>query len=280
MKLLEEYSTTIGLLALTFVLVILFSTPSMLFAETITVVDTELAHASGNEIPIRTKLDFGSDEHVNRLPTEIGDWNGFDYNSADIASMLGADVMLMRAYSSPDSNHTIFLLIVQSTNRSSFHPPIVCYPSLGYTIEEEDGETVHIQSMSWAETPLFEENEDDTHFNGTISTKKIVVAKKSGGKITERRVVLYFYIRREFTSNTVTMIRISALAPIDGSYDDVLRDEKSFLVDLFPHLFEITETEKLVVQRLMDSGVPGWIVIVVLFAIPILIICYPRFRRE
>jgi hypothetical protein len=278
MRFFEEYSTIIGLLALTFVIVILLSTPSMIFAETITVIDTELARASGDAMPVRTKMDFGSNEYMNKFPTEIGHWKGSDYDTANVAAGLGADVMLLRAYTSPESYQPLFFLIVQSDNRSSFHPPIVCYPALGYTIEEEGTEKVpvSVQNVGWEEEfSVYRKSEE----NASISVKKLVVVKESNGKITERRVVLYLYINRGFTSNTITMIRISALAPLSGSYEGVLEQEKEFLGGAFPHMFEFKEEEKLIIRRFMDSGLLGWLVVIVSFMIPILIICYPRFAK-
>ena len=133
----EEYSRIIGLLSLVFVIIILFSTPSLLLAKTVTMIDTELSHASGDETHVRAKLDFGNNEHMQAFPEQIGDWKSSDYNTTRIAKSLGADVMLMRAYSHPKLYQPVFFLIMQSNNRSSFHPPVVCYPALGYTIEEE-----------------------------------------------------------------------------------------------------------------------------------------------
>lgn len=279
MKFFEEYSTIIGLLTLTFVIVMLFSTPSMIFAKTATVIDTELARASGDAMQVRTKMDLGSDDYMNKFPTELGHWKGSDYDTANLAAGLGADVMLMRAYTSPESYQPLFFLIVQSDNRSSFHPPIVCYPALGYTIVEEGKETipVSVQNVGWEEE--FSVYGKCKKENASIPVKKLVVVKELNGKITERRVVLYFYVNRGFTSNTVMMIRISALAPLSGSYEGVLEMEKEFMSEAFPHIFEFKEAEKLIIYRFLDSGLLGWLVIIVLFLIPILLICYPRFAK-
>jgi len=133
----EEYSRLIGLILLVLVVILLFSTPSTFFAKSITTIDTELSHASGKEIMVEMKLDFGNNGHMRAFPMNIDGWKGSDYNTERVAKSLGADVMLMRAYSNPKSYQPVFFLIVQSRNRSSFHPPVVCYPALGYTIEEE-----------------------------------------------------------------------------------------------------------------------------------------------
>ena len=73
----------------------------MILAKAITTIDTELSHASRDETPVRTLMDFGSNERTRSFPKQIGDWNGSDYNTTRIAESLSADVMLMRAYSHP-----------------------------------------------------------------------------------------------------------------------------------------------------------------------------------
>ena len=276
-----EYSKIIGLLLLGFVIIILLSTPSMLFAKTITTIDTELSHATGDATPVRAKMDFGSNEHVRAFPKQIGDWRGSDYNTAGIAESLGADVMLMRSYTNPKSYQPVFFLLMQSNNRSSFHPPTVCYPALGYTVEEESKETIPVRNVSWAEAPLLSTWEKQTGiFKGTISAKKILVSKESDGKVTERRVVLYFYVKESPMSNKVTMARASALVPTEGSYDEILNITKEFMGETIPYMFEMRKKEEPVLFILLASGsIIGKVVIVLLFLAPLTLIFYTQIRK-
>jgi hypothetical protein len=280
MKLLEDYCRIIGLLLLAFVLIILLSTPSSLLAKSITTIGTELSHASASETPVRTLMDFGSTEHMRAFPRQIGDWRGMDYNASQTAERLGADVMLMRAYSHPNYYQPVFFLILQSMNRSSFHPPPVCYAALGYSIEEEAAEEVLVQNLSWAEGPWWAER--DVSFNGTIAVKKLVVVKESeeDGKVTERRVVLYFYVKdNPFASDTVTMVRVSALAPLDGSYDEILMVTKEFMGDTIPCMFELRREEPVLFTLLASGSVMGKVALVALFLPPLALIFYPLVRR-
>ena len=275
----EEYSKIIGLLLLAFVIIILLSTPSMLLAKSITTIGTELSHATGDETPVRAMMDFGSNEHMQAFPEQIGDWKGSDYNTSGIAESLGADVLLMRAYSHPKLYQPVFFLIMQSTNRSSFHPPIVCYPALGYTIEEEAKGEVPVHNVSWAAGPW--RSEKDVTFNGTISARKLIVVKESkeDGKVTERRVVLYFYVKESpFASNTITMVRVSALAPLEGSYDGILNITKEFMGDTMPYMFEIREEKPMLFTVLASGSASGKVALVMLFLAPFIIIFYPQIR--
>ncbi|MHC1585530.1 MAG: exosortase-associated EpsI family protein [Candidatus Syntropharchaeia archaeon] len=275
----EEYSKIIGFLLLTFVIVFLFSTPSMIFARSITTIDTELSHATGEELIVRTKMDFGNKEHVQAFPGKIGNWTvSEDYNTTEMVESLNADVILLRAYSHPKLYQPVFFLILQSNNRSSFHPPIVCYPAMGYTIEEEGKERIPIKNASWIEEPPYEFWRKGITKNQTISVKKLIVSKESDGKTKERRVVLYFYVKdRPFLSNTVTMIRVSALAPIEGSYSGILNVSKEFMGETIPYMFEIRKERT--IFSILSSESMGKVTIVFLLLFPIAIIFYPQLKR-
>lgn len=148
-RFLEEYCRLIGLVWLTFVIIILFSSPSQLLSKSITTIDTELSHASGEETPVRARMDFGNVEHMDAFPKTIGDWSGREFAASErYKQTLGADMLFMRAYWRPEIPHHVFFTIIQSNNRSSFHPPIVCYPALGYTIEEEGKERIRVHNVS------------------------------------------------------------------------------------------------------------------------------------
>ena len=43
----------------------------------------------------------------------IGDWRGTGYETAKLKASLGADVMLMRAYSHPEIRQIVFFHILQ-----------------------------------------------------------------------------------------------------------------------------------------------------------------------
>jgi len=283
----EEFSLLIGFTLLGFVSIILLSTPSSILASSITTIDTELSHASGDAMSVRTQMDFGNSEHVAAFPVITGDWRGTDDDTAKLKESLGADVMLMRAYSHPEIRQLVFFHILQSNNRSSFHPPIVCYPALGYTIEEEGRTNISVHNVSWASEPLIStwesRKEECGCFNGTFSAKKLVVTKESNtdGKVTERRVVLYFYVKdNPISSDTVTVVRVSALAPTDGSYEGVLDICKDFMGDTFPYMFEFREEEDIIAVQLAKSGIGGWLIMGALVSMPIGIIVYPRIKKR
>lgn len=267
----RRYSLLLGLLALVLVVVLLLSTPEFVLSPGVTFIDSELHRSSGDEAYVRTKMDFGSAEHMSSFPMEIGEWKGYDYDTKDISESLGADVILLRGYDRPGLYQPIFFLIMQARTESSFHPPRVCYAVLGYEIEGEGKEQVVVTDTSWTEASS----------NTTIPLKKMVVFKESGGKVTERRVVLYCYVKgNQFKSDTITMIRVEALALVEGSYDGILSVEKDFIADMIPLMFEPSEEGKWnpLAMRLAELGIGGYFAIALLLFMPLAIMLYPRTR--
>jgi hypothetical protein len=275
MRFCRRYSLVIGLLALVCVVLLLFSTPDILFSKRASFITTKLTGSSGSEAFVSTKMDLGDKEQMKGFPMEIGDWNSYGYDTSSIVESLGADVVLMRAYSHPRLYQPIFFLLVQSKAGSSFHPPPLCYRCQGYEVEEEGMEQLVISDASCRE-------DGSSCSNGLIPLKKLVVFKESEGKILERRVVLYFYVKGDrFTSDPITMIRVSsALAPISGSYEGILEVLKDFTAQTIPYMFEYSQEEEgqAIAATLAESGIGGYFAIVLLISLPLAIMIYPRIR--
>jgi hypothetical protein len=276
----EDYAKIFGLLILAFVIILLFSPPSMILAKRVTMIGTELSYATGDELPVRTKLDLGNTEHMQAFPKQIGEWTAFDYNTTRLMEQLEADVLLMRAYLHPNSYQPVFFLIMQSQNRTSFHPPIVCYPALGYTIEGEGREIVTVPNASWVEDP-FLSKPDMRRTEAILPVKKLVVVKNSPdtGKITERRVVLYFYVKEPpLSSDTITMVRVEALAPTDGSYDKILNISREFMSETIPCMFEVQRSERSLFFSLATGSLFDKLTLFLLLLAPLAVIFYPELR--
>jgi hypothetical protein len=167
----KQYFTIIGALILTIVICILLLPPSMILARTATFTDTKSHWASADRTFVQTKLDLGSSEDIMRFPTAIGEWTGIDYETSQIEERLDAEIVLMRAYQSPNFYQPIFLLIMQSSDTGSFHPPPECYQALGYQIESEGKEEIHLQDVSWVS---FWRTEEEQAVATSINVNKLV----------------------------------------------------------------------------------------------------------
>lgn len=266
--------TITGIALLIGITLLLLSSPQQLFSPVATFIDTELNRSSGKEVSVRTKTDFGNQEQVAAFPLSFGKWEGYEYDTTRYVELLGADVMLLRGYEPETFSQPVFFLILQAKTESSFHSPKRCVLSQGHEIQEEGIEDVFIESTAWIK-------EHDTL---SIPFSKLVVCKKSkDGTILERRVLLFCYVKgNQFTTDTITMIQIEALAPISGSYEGTLSEQKLFLSQAIPLLFDPGEEVKWhpIGLNLIEWGLPGYIVVTLILLVPILIIVFPKLRRR
>lgn len=293
------FRVTIGIVVLTVIAAVLLSTPSSIIVPAIALVDTEYQQSSGKETTVRTKLDFARCDTLQSLPEQFGDWTVSAFcDWSGMEEYLDADVVFGRTYRHLHSSDTFFFVVVQSNDVSSFHPPTICYPSLGYDIVEEGVTEFAVTDSSWAEQSrstnsrgtskvvnlgmLQTAEEGLGYFDERISAKKLVVTKDMEKETAQRRVVFYYYVRDERASvpRAVTMIRFSALTSLAGSYEHTLHLAQQLAADTFPLMFELQPKEKMLGEWLITKGgIVGWIVILCSVLAPVLFIFYPSLRR-
>jgi hypothetical protein len=270
----HDYTNLAGIALFILVLLLLLTSPGTIFSPVITFIDTELYRSSGNEASVRTIMDFGSEEHMSEFPREVGKWEGYDYDTTEYVQLLGADIMLLRSYEPSTFSQPLFFLILQAKTESSFHPPEICVRAQGGEIQETGDVTVTVTDASWVKgsTSL------------SIPMKKLIVVKKAkDGTIKERRVMLYCYVKgNQFYSDTITMIQVEALAPLQGSYDATLQEEEKFISQAMPLMFEPAKKDvwNPLVMQLAEKGITGYIIIAALLLAPGAIMIYPRIKRK
>jgi len=283
----RKYSTLIGISLLAFIAIFLLSSPEYLYAAKC-YVDTELRESYGSEKSITLLMDFGDDEYLRDFPLQIKEWTGVELETSDVKEMVGASAMISRTYAREMLSWPVFLVIMQSRNKASFHAPTSCYPVRGYGVEWNSEDSVFLTDTSWymkGNLDVIRYNRgvsrklEGTIHDGWIQVNKLIVAKMDNDEVVERRVVLYFFM--DFPSNTgdrFNMVRVSTPAPESGPYDNELNMAKELMSEIVPLLFEPirSEGEKMILMRIAGSGPGGYFIIFLLFSIPLAIIIYPR----
>ena len=283
----KQYSTLIGSILLVLVIIVLFIGPQDIFSS-VSLIDTELSQASGGGIPVKTKMDLAQQEELENLPNEIGDWVGTDQEMPRLKEGLGADVFLTRAYNKADLTEPVFLLVMHASNKSGFHPPPICYKAMGYEIEEEGQEEIGVADTAWLDMTISEEQLsrltqwqreeiESSPYGGLISVKKLIVFKQYNGESTDRRIVLYIYIKdKMLVSDKISLVQVSALIPTSGPYNGVVSASEELMASVIPLLFQPHEKGEMFITYLVDWGIGGYFVILLLFGIPLSIIIYPK----
>jgi hypothetical protein len=262
-----------GIGLLTIVLLILLASPDMIFSPTITVIGSDLNKSSTNQVSVTTLTDLGDPAQMAAFPYDIGKWHGRDYDTTAVAKALGANVVLLRGYDPDTFTQPLFLTIVQSKADSSFHAPDYCFNSQGYKIQENTKESVVVTNPDWSRNQSTIE----------IPLNKLIVTRDSpDGKIIERSVVLYFYVKgNQFYSDMITMVEMQGLAPIQGSYEGTLNEEKEFISQITPLLFQPgKDSGQPLFTTLGEKGGGGYAVIALMLIIPVALIVFPFLRRR
>ncbi len=279
----KEFRIVAGLFLLILVVILLAVSPGEIFTRGVYLIDTELKGSSGNEKFVRTTVDFGSAEKLETILLDNTEWTGFPFDMSKVQGQLGAEILVTWGCRHPSSYHTIWFLILQSKDVVSFHPPPVCYRALGYEIESEDAIEIEVSGEGWATEVFMEAIDDPNIYQGTIGVKKLVVLKEGGNEPSDKRLVLYYYIKNGGSTlpNEVTMIRVSAQIPVQGSYDEVLELQKKIVADFFPLMFEPRPEERTFGKWLIDEGgVLGGCAIAAMLMLPVGFLIYPVVRTS
>jgi len=270
---------TFGVVLFSAVIAVLISSYQELFLHGIWMIDTELNESGGSAFFVRTKMDFGESTHVESLVPQINQWYSTgDYDWDYIKEALGADAMLVRGYTRSDIYQVVFLLLAQSNDLSSFHPPPVCFRAQGYEIEEERTVSFPVGKTEWAASHWRSEAEGNV-FKGGFDAKLVVISKKSvTGEVNERMAVLYYYVKHgKVLPDKITMVQVSTQVPIDTSYERGLELLKELMGDSIPVMFEPEkiETEATAMVIVHKYGAFGYLMIVGALMLPIVIAVFP-----
>ena len=242
---------------------------------------------------VKTRTTLHDPGELSAFPIEIGEWHGQDCDAAKAERTrvdLGADVLLLREYRRTAFSQPVVLLIMSGATLSSFHKPQDCYAYLGYEIHSDLVDTLTVTDASWidragrqqpAELPpalpaSARQALESEPYQGQIPVGRLIVSKRdSSGTIVERRVVLYTYVRElAVTSDQIGMIRVSALTPVSGSFQNTVGLLQGFTAEVLPLMFEPPEEARTVMASLAELGAGGYSVIVIAFVVPSALVAF------
>jgi len=227
----------------------LLSTPSMIFARKIDVIDTELRDTGANPQRVLTKYDLANPKDLAKIPKQLGNWTlAKEYKWDSVATILDTNVLLSRDYARADVFQPVNLLIIQSGNVSSFHPAPVCYRAQGWDVPENEGDPVQVEvpNVTWAQQQWLSKDEQNV-FSGNVSAKILTVTRHdANGTVTEKRMALYTYIKREDwrVTNSVTWVRVEMAVEPNATSAEVLPILSDLMRETVPSLFSFKVSEE------------------------------------
>lgn len=254
----------------------------MIFAQTVTILDTELDARGEAPQRVLARMDLGSAEHLQTIPRSLGAWNMTRQHDWDkTADLLDTNVLLSRDYAHPHLLQTVNLLVIESTNVSSFHPAPVCYEAQGWTVPRDGGETVtvHVPNATWAQERWLSDAEPMS-FSGNLTAKLLEVTKPADADgPAQKRVALYVYLKDEDwrVTKAVTWVRLEMAVPPDARAADVLPVLSDAFREVVPALFTLEAEEASLGESLLASyGVLGGLGMALAVALPLGLLWSPR----
>ena len=295
----------IGMFLLALVLVVLLSPPASSSRDasvSIVKVDARLRERDTGRVSVnKLKMSLNEQEHLEKIPHQIGDWRGTDDDATElIREKLHADVLLMRTYRKDGLSQPLFLVIVHSASVGNLHPPPVCYRARGYSIEEEGEATVPVEYGALRrriEGQILDATDEQGQRTtgewiatklgiptGTaeIPVSRLLVYKTDGDKIAERRLAYYLYLKdTEFVGySEFSMLRVSALIP-EHDYDHIENEISDFMSEVLALVFGINvEEREPLFGYIAGFGLNGYLVIAALFLLPLAMLVYPLATRK
>lgn len=267
----HQYTIFAGIGIMTIILLLLFTSPSSFFSPMVTVIGGDPNKSSTKEVAVTTKDDFIDPEKMKNFPYDIGQWHGSDYDTGNLAETLKAKTVMMRGYYHEGFTQPMFLVVVQGNSDSAIHEPHYCYANIQEQVKEE----MVVANPSWTQGAS----------SVTVPLNLLVSAPQNlDGTLKERRLVLYFYIKgNPLYSDMVTLVEVQALAPLHGPYIDTLNEEKAFLAEVIPQMFEPSGNSSPgnpLITTLAEKGTGGYITIAIMLLVPLSMIIYPLMRRR
>lgn len=257
----------------------------MIFARTVTILDTELDERGSDPQRVLAKMDLGDSRHLQDIPIRLGPWNLTRQHAWDAtAALLNTDVLLSRDYAHPNLLQSVNLLVIESRNVSSFHPAPVCYEAQGWTVTPGVTVAIPVPNATWAQPHWLSEDEPRS-FSGRVDAK-MLEATRAGvdGAPDEKRVALYVYLKDDDWSvaRSVTWIRVEMAIPPESSGMDAVPALSSLLAEAFPALFSFEETqEKTLAETSVERfGVAGGLVVAGVLAAPVAFLARTLWTRS
>ena len=229
----------IGMVWISFVAIFLLAPENL---ADYTVIDVAF-HKTEYRLIGKTAYNFNDPKDIAKIPHRIDGWRGVDFRYPErVYEILDADIILSRAYSK--GGQLVWVDIINSDKRKSFHDPRVCYGG-SWNIINEKVESIEFENRS---SVIFDR----------IYVNRLDLENKNDPNL--RLVVLYWFMFRG--GEGVTMFRLSSPAKDYNETDEILKD---FAKDLLGLVYEEVRRPKTVAEGWIESyGALGCLGIVAL----------------
>lgn len=263
-----------GLVLLFLVLGLLASSPAAFVGQGATFIDTEAWAKTGGGVPVETQAYLRSSEDMKAFPANFSGWN----MTADISDDWGsvketfqADTLVSRYYTTGGLYQPLHLFIIDSKYTRVLHSLPVSYGLQGYEPQSRETIMLNVSGAEWL---------DEDSPNQQIPVVEMVFAKKNGtsGETNERRLVHFFWVKREAwgVTNHMTWVGTNMPVPREGNLTGHRALLANFTADVTSQIFvpDVSDVPDTVAQALMNEGQEGPLLLGGSVGVPLALIGY------
>jgi len=225
-----------GGLLLALAAALLVTPPATFVGRGATFIDTQSWHSDGGGVPVTTTAYLRSSEDMRRFPDHLGEEWFMTQDLQDewrhVARFFEADAFISRNYATHGLYVPLHLFIIDSKYTRVLHSLQVSYGIQGFTTFETDRIWIDVSSEEWLA-------EDSPNAQVPVVRALAVKENATGGPPLERRIIQYFWVKREAwgVTNHLTWIGASLPVPINGSLEKHWSLLTNFTSAVVGHLF-------------------------------------------
>lgn len=197
---------------------LLVTPPASFVGRGATFIDTEAWQSTGGGVPVTTTEYLRSTDAMEKFPEHVGEeW----YMTGDledewrgVANFFRADAFLSRNYAQDGLYVPLHLFVIDSKYTRVLHSLQVSYGIQGFTTFEDERIWIDVEDADWLA-------EDSPNARVPVVQALAVKENATGGPPLERRIVQYFWVKREAwgVTNHLTWVGASLPVPINGTLD-------------------------------------------------------------
>ncbi|MDX1612112.1 MAG: hypothetical protein R3185_07065 [Candidatus Thermoplasmatota archaeon] len=253
---------------------ILVTDPGTFVGQGATFIDTEGWARTGGGVPVETQSYLRSSEDMEAFPASFEGWNltadiSKDWNN--VKETFQADTLVSRYYTTSGLYLPVHLFIIDSKYTRVLHSLPVSYGLQGYEPLIRETILLNVTNENWL---------DPESPNQQIPVVEMTFAKKNSttGEVLERRLVHFFWVKREAfgVTNHMTWVGTNMPVPAQGSIEDHQRLLSNFTTDVTAQIFvpHASDVPPTVAHALWKEEPQGPVLLGASMAVPMTLIGY------
>lgn len=256
---------------------ILVSSPASFVGRGATFIDSEAWASRGGGVPVETTAYLRSTDDIRQFPTSFDSWNmtaDLTDQWENVREAFKADALISRYYTTRGLYLPIHLFIIDSKFTRVLHSLPVSYGLQGLEPESRHEVLLDVRSEEWL---------DPDSPNQRVPVVEMTFVKKnaSSGEVLERRLVHFFWVKREAwgVTNHLTWVGANMQVPSTGDISPHKRLLANFTTDVVSEIFvpDTSDVAGTVAEALIEDRPIGPMLLAGSVAVPLGLVGYGMF---